>query len=154
MAGMAEWWSIEVFHSELQAATRWKDSYSSSLIESAISHGAVEWAWIEHSYGVVFEVCFPDDAQWEAFRQLPATAAALDAVPDRINGLLVYRGRGGGSGARRPRRPKPTAGAGAMELPEPENVRVLDLSAVAAPGPPRDSAAAVPGPFGDLCPTM
>jgi hypothetical protein len=154
MAGMAEWWSIEVFHSEFQAASRWKDSYSSSLVESAISHGAVDWAWIEHRYGVVFEVCFPDDAQWEAFRQLPATASALDAVPDRVNGLLVYRGRGGGSGARAPRRPKPTAGAGAMELPEPENERVLDLTAVAAPGPRRDSAAAVPGPFGDLCPTM
>ncbi len=62
MAGMAEWWSIEVFHSEFQAASRWKDSYSSSLIESAISHGAVDWAWLEHRHGVVFEVCFPDDA--------------------------------------------------------------------------------------------
>jgi hypothetical protein len=30
MAGMAEWWSIEVFHSEFQAASRWKDSYSSA----------------------------------------------------------------------------------------------------------------------------
>jgi len=147
---MAEWWSIEVFHSEFQKASRWKDSYGSSLIESAISHGAVEWTWTEHRSGVVFEVCFPDDAQWEVFRQLPATAAALDAVPDRVNGLLVYRGRGGGAGARTPRRPRPTVGAGAIELPEPENDRVLDLTAVAASG----TAFAAPGPFRDLCPTM
>ena len=140
---MAEWWSIEVFHSDLQRASRWKDAYSSALIESAISHGALEWAWIEHPSGVVFEVCFPEDAQWEAFRQLPATAAALDAVPDRINGLVVYRGRGGGAGARSPRRPRPTAGAGAIELPEPEDERVLDLTAVAASAP-----------FGDLCRAM
>jgi hypothetical protein len=140
---MAEWWSIEVFHGERQRATRWKDAYSSALIESAISHGALEWAWIEHRSGVVFEVCFADDAQWEAFRQLPATAAALDAVPDRINGLLIYRGRGGGAGARSPRRPRPTVGAGAIELPEPEDERLLDLTAHAAPAR-----------FGDLCPTM
>jgi hypothetical protein len=152
MAGMAEWWSIEVFDGELQAASRWKDAYSSALIESAISSGALEWAWIEHRSGVVFEACFPDDAQWEAFRRLPATAAALDAVPDRINGLLVYRGRGGGAGSRSPRRPRPTAGAGAVELPEPKDERVLDLTAVAAPGPVRDPAVAAPGPFRDLCP--
>src|SRR5260370_33760789 len=133
MAGMAEWWSIEVFHSESQAASQWKDSYSSSLIESAISHGAIGWAWIEHRHGVVFEVCFPDDAQWEAFRQLPATAAALDAVPDRVNGLLIYRGRGGGSGARRPRRPRPAAGGGAVELPQPQGEPVPALTAGAAP---------------------
>jgi hypothetical protein len=143
MARMAEWWSVEVFHGELQAASRWKDAYSSTLTESAISHGALEWAWIEHPGGVVFEVCFPDDAQWEAFRQLPATIAALDAVPDRVNGLLIYRGRGGGAGARSPRRPRPTAGAGALELPEPEEERVFDLTGHAAPAP-----------FGDLCPAM
>lgn len=143
MASMAEWWSIEVFHSEFQAASRWKDAYSTSLIESAISHGAIEWSWIEHPSGVVFEVCFPDDAQWEAFRQLPGTAAALDAVPDRINGLLIYRGRGGGASARTPRRPRPTAGAGAIELPEPEDERILDLTAAAASRP-----------FGDLCRAM
>ena len=143
MASMAEWWSIEVFHGEFQAASRWKDAYSSSLIESAISHGAIERSWTEHPSGVVFEVCFPDDAQWEAFRQLPATAAALDAVPDRISGLLIYRGRGGGASARTPRRPRPTAGAGAIELPEPEHERILDLT-----------AAAPSHPFGDLCRTM
>jgi hypothetical protein len=124
---MAEWWSIEVFHGEFRAS-RWQDSYSSSLIEAAISHGAADWTWVEHRHGVVFEVCFADDAQWEAFRALPAVRAALDAVPDPVNGLLIYRGRGGGAGAASPRRPRPTAGAGAVDLPEPQDARTMDLT--------------------------
>lgn len=137
---MAEWWSVEVFHGEFRAS-RWQDSYSTALIESAISHGADDWTWIQHGHGVVFEVCFADDAQWEAFRALPAVRAALDAVPDPVNGLLIYRGRGGGAGAASPRRPRPSAGAGAIELPEPEQGRLADLT-IATP-----SAAA------ELCPT-
>ena len=39
--------------SMFQAASQWKDAYSSTLIESAISHGATEWAWIEHRHGVL-----------------------------------------------------------------------------------------------------
>jgi hypothetical protein len=125
---MAEWWSVEVFDSHLQAALSWKDSYRTQLVESAITSGAVEWAWIEHRHGVVFEVCFADEARWEAFRLLPGVQAALDAVPDPVNGLLIYRGRGGGAGARSPRRPKPSAGAGALELPEPAAQRVVDVT--------------------------
>jgi len=125
---MAQWWSMEVFDSQLQAALSWKDSYRTALVESAITSGAVEWAWIEHAHGVVFEVCFADEAAWEAFRALPGIQAAIDAAPDPVNGVLVYRGRGGGSGPRRPRRPKPTAGAGAIELPEPQAERTLDLT--------------------------
>jgi len=126
---MAEWWSIEVFDSHLQAALSWKDSYRTAIVESAITSGAVEWAWIEHAHGVVFEVSFSSDAAWEAFRALPGIQAAIDAAPDPVNGVLVYRGRGGGSGAGRPRRPKPTAGAGAIELPEPQAERAFDLTA-------------------------
>jgi len=129
LAGMAEWWSIEVFDSHVQAALSWKDSYGSQLVESAITSGAMEWDWIEHRHGVVFEVCFADDARWEAFRGLPGVQAALDAVPDPVNGVLVYRGRGGGAGARSPRKPRPSAGAGALELPEPVAQRPIDLSA-------------------------
>jgi hypothetical protein len=129
---MAEWWSVEVFHGEFRAS-QWQQSYSQSLIESAISHGAVDWSWTEHPYGVVFEVCFADDAQWEAFRGLPAVRAALDAVPDPVNGLLVYRGRGGGAGATRPRRPRPSVGAGALELPEPADDKILDLTGITPP---------------------
>jgi hypothetical protein len=125
---MAEWWSIEVFDSELQAALSWKDSYRSQLVESAITSGAMEWAWIEHRHGVVFEVCFADEARWQAFRGLPGVQAALDAVPDPVNGVLVYRGRGGGAAARSPRKPRPSAGAGALELPEPLAQQAIDLS--------------------------
>jgi hypothetical protein len=130
---MAEWWCIEVFHGEFQAS-QWQQSYSQSLIESAISHRALDWSWAQHSYGVVFEVLFADEEQWAEFRALPAVRAALDAVPDPVNGLLVYRGRGGGAGASSPRKPRPTAGAGAMQLPEPEREQALDLVAV---GPER-----------------
>jgi hypothetical protein len=138
MTDMAEWWSIEVFHGEFQAASRWKDSYSAALIESAISSGAVEWGWTEHAHGVVFEASFREEARWQAFRALPAVLAALDAVPDPVNGLLIYRGRGGGAGSRSPRKPGPAAGAGAVELPDPANERLLDLTAAVAPGPVQD----------------
>ncbi len=126
MGAVAEWWSIEVFHGEFSAA-RWKDSFGAALTESAVTNGATDWGWHEHQWGVVFEVAFDDDAQWETFRGLPQVNAALDAVPDGVNGLLIYRGRGGSSGSpsRRPRRP--SAGAGAVELPEPEGDSILDL---------------------------
>ena len=132
---MAEWWSIEVFDSEVQAALRWKDSYRTALVEAAITTGAIEWAWIEHKSGVVFEVCFADEAKWDVFRGVPSVIAALDSVPDPVHGLLVYRGRGGGAGARQPKRPKPTAGAGAISLPEPADERVLDLTVAELVGP-------------------
>ena len=93
-----------------------------ALIESAISHGAIEWAWTEHRHGVVFEVLLPGGGELGGVpARCPPCEAALDAVPDPVNGLLVYRGRGGrrgGHGRRGGRRP--TAGAGAVELPEPE----------------------------------
>ena len=54
---MAEWWSIEVFDGEFPA-TRWRDTYSSTLIESAIARGATDWAWHIHRWGVVFEAEF------------------------------------------------------------------------------------------------
>ena len=127
---MAEWWSIEVFHGELPAG-RWRDTYSSMLIELAVTAGATSWEWHEHRWGVVFEVEFGEDSQWEAFRAVPSVQAALDAVPDPVNGLLVYRGRGGGAGAVSPRKPRPVAGAGAMALPEPDTERWVHLAATA-----------------------
>ncbi|HWG61444.1 MAG TPA: hypothetical protein VG253_06995 [Streptosporangiaceae bacterium] len=127
---MTEWWSIEVFDAELSAA-QWQDSYASQLIESAVANGAADWSWHSHRWGVVFEVLFSDDARWEAFRGLASVRAALDAVPDPVNGLLVYRGRGGGAGATSPRHPRPAAGAGAMSLPEPADEPFIDLTAAA-----------------------
>lgn len=131
---MAEWWSIEVFDSRVQAALHWKDSYRAQIVEAAITTGAVDWNWIEHKSGVVFEVCFADEASWDGFRNSLAIQAALDAVPDPAYGLLVYRGRGGGAGSRQPKKPKPSVGAGALELPEPVEQRVWDLTEAELPG--------------------
>ena len=82
---------------------------------------------------MVFEVLFETEEQWEAFRGLPVVRAALDAVPDPVNGLLIYRGRGGGAGAREPRRPKPAPGSAAVSLPGSAGEPYLDLAAVRAP---------------------
>ena len=137
---MAEWWSIEVFHGG-QAAGRWRDTYASRLIESAVTARATSWEWHEHQFGVVFEVEFATEADWAAFRAIPTVQAALDAVPDPVNGLLVYRGRGGGAGAGSPRRPRPAAGAGAMSLPEPGAEPWLDLTAAEPVDPVRVASA-------------
>jgi hypothetical protein len=131
---MSEWWSIEVFDAERLPARRWQDSYSDELIEAALTNGALYWEWHAHHYGVVFEVLFDAGAQWEAFRALPAVRAALDGVPDPVNGLLVYRGRGGGSGPRKPRKPKPVPGSSEMARPEPDEQRLADLTAITPPG--------------------
>ena len=132
---MADWWSIEVFHADLPAR-RWKDSYEDALIEAALANGVLEWEWHEHRTGVVLELKFHDDAAWEAFRALPAVRAALDAAPDPVNGLIIYRGRGGSSGARRPRRRGPKPSAGALARKEPEEERRLDVTEAEDSGPP------------------
>jgi hypothetical protein len=133
---VSEWWSIEVFDAAEQPARRWKDSYQDELTEAAITNGAIYWEWHEHRYGVVFEVLFDSDQQWEAFRALPAVRSALDSVPDPVNGLIVYRGRGGGAGPRKPRRPKPAPSASSMALPEPADERILHLTGIGLPGMP------------------
>jgi hypothetical protein len=133
---VSEWWSIEVFDASELPARRWKDSYQDQLTEAALARGAMQWEWHEHRYGVVFEVLFDSDQQWEAFRALPAVRSALDGAPDPVNGLIVYRGRGGGAGPRKPRRPKPAPGASAMTMPEPEQERVLQRTGISAPGGP------------------
>jgi len=63
---------------------------------------------------------------------LPAVRAALDGVPDPVNGLLVYKGRGGAAGPRVPRKPKPAPGAAALELEEPRKRRRIRLRSNAA----------------------
>lgn len=125
---MADYWSIEVFNGSGSSAMAWRQSYGSALIESALSNGAGEWAWIETRWGVVLEVCFAEEADWLRFRGLPAVRAALDGVPDPVNGLLVYRGRGGSAGSRSPRRPRPAPTAGAMALEEVVTEHVVDLT--------------------------
>ena len=95
---MAEWWSIEVFSSDKLPASQWRYAYEDVLTEAAVTHGALYWDWYDSQYGVVFEVCFATDEQWAAFRDLPTVRGALDAVPDPVSGLLIYRGRGGAAG--------------------------------------------------------
>jgi hypothetical protein len=133
---MSEWWSIEVFDAAAQPARRWKDAYQDALTEAAVTHGATYWEWHEHRHGVVLEVLFDSDDQWEAFRALPAVRAALDNAPDPVNGLIIYRGRGGGAGARKPRKPGPAPIASAVELPEPVEETVVRLTRSEMPAHP------------------
>jgi hypothetical protein len=122
---MAEWWSIEVFSGDRLPASGWRYAYEDELTEAAITHGAMYYEWHDTEYGVIFEVLLREDADWEAFRALPAVRAALDGVPDPVNGLIIYRGRGGAAGSRTPRKPKPAPGAAALELEEPKEERRL-----------------------------
>jgi hypothetical protein len=120
---MAEWWSIEVFSGDKLPASGWRYAYEDELTEAAITHGSLYYEWHDTEYGVIFEVLFPSDSEWESFRALPAVRAALDGVPDPVNGLLIYRGRGGAAGGTKPRKPKPAPGAAAIELEEPRKER-------------------------------
>ena len=115
---MPEWLTVEVFDGDVPASG-WRRAYDDALIEAAITNGASYWEWHLTPWGVVLELAFDSDEQLERYRALPVVRAALDAVPDRVSGLLVYRGRGGGSGALVPRRPRPHPAAGAAALPEP-----------------------------------
>jgi hypothetical protein len=116
--GMATWWSIEVIDGA-GSSSLWAHRHGDALVEAALLDGARDWSWHEHPWGVVFEVEFDSDDAWERFRLSPAVVAALDAVPDPVSGLIIYRGRGGSAGRGDPRRPRPLAGAGAAALPLP-----------------------------------
>jgi hypothetical protein len=135
---MSVWYSIEVFDGSTSASL-WAEAYRDALMETAVTRGATDWSWHRHSWGVVFEVCFDDESAWEAFMDLPLVRAALDAVPDPVTGLIVYRGRGGSSGALSPRRPRPLQGSGAAALPLPwdlgleEMVHVSSLTVASGP---------------------
>jgi hypothetical protein len=138
---MAEWWSIEVLHGEI-SAFQWQRTHDSELIEAALTNGALDSTWHAGGWGVAFEVCFRTSEEWEAFRALPGVRAALDAVPDPVNGLLIYRGRGGTSAAGKPRRPRPAPTASAVALPEPESARMLDVTSISAAQPEPDESLA------------
>jgi hypothetical protein len=120
-SGVPEWLAIEVSDAEIPASA-WRRAYEDSLSEAALTHGVDTWEWHTTRWGVVLELGFDSDEHLERFRQLPAVRAALDAVPDPVSGLLVYRGRGGGAGAGVPRhpRPRPVAGAAARPVPPPD----------------------------------
>ncbi|WP_419997476.1 hypothetical protein [Streptomyces boninensis] len=131
---MADWWSVEVFDGQ-SSALAWRDSYEYALVESAVTHGALMWEWHVHSWGIVLEISFREEADWERWRGLPGVQAALDAVPDPVSGLLLHRGRGGTSGSFVPRRPRPAPSAAAAELPEPEPPQTRYLLSAVDPSP-------------------
>ena len=122
---MAEhWWSIEVLD-RAYSAEQWRAAHYAALVEAALTRGAVDFAWTPHSWGVILEFAFRDSDAWVEYRHLPAVTAALDAVPDPVNGLMIYQGRGGSSASADLRRPKPRTGAGSAPLPvEPEPIIV------------------------------
>jgi hypothetical protein len=124
---MPEWLTVEVLDGEVPASA-WRRAHESALVEAAITNGASFWDWQTTPWGVVLELLFVSDDRLERYRGLPVVRAALDAVPDRVHGLMVYRGRGGGAGALVPRRPRPTPVAGAAALPEPERHEFVRLS--------------------------
>jgi hypothetical protein len=124
----AEWLTIEVVDAGAPASG-WRSAHGEALVEAAVTRGALYWEWHETRWGVVLELVFPDDERLDRFRRLPALLAALDAAPDPVHGLAVYRGRGGGSGARVPRRPLPRPVAGAAAWPLPDDDRFLGTSA-------------------------
>jgi hypothetical protein len=125
---VAEWLTVEVVDGEFPAS-EWRRSYQDALIEAALTHGVDTWEWHVTPWGVVLELLFDTDEQLDRFRALPGIRAALDAVPDRAHGLIVYRGRGGGAGAPVPRRrrPRPIADAAALPEPVPEQFCRLEL---------------------------
>jgi hypothetical protein len=119
------WMSIEVFDGAF-GASLWADAHGDSLVETAIYEGAVDWEWHRTTWGVIFEIAFDDEEAWERFRNALAVQAALDAVPDPVSGLIVYKGRGGSAGRGQPRRPRPLVGSGAASLPVPEEFDAVE----------------------------
>lgn len=114
------WFSIEVFDAAFSAQS-WADAHGDPLVEQALLDGAVDWEWHRTRWGVVFEVAFSDEAQWEQFRSSITVEAALELVPDPATGLIIYKGRGGSSGSSNPRKPRPLIGSGSAALPMPES---------------------------------
>jgi hypothetical protein len=115
---MSAWFSIEVLDGIVSASV-WSEAHGDALIESAFLTGATDWNWHRHTWGVVLELNFDDESAWDRFRNATAVQAALEAVPDPVSGLIMYRGRGGSSGTVEPRRPKPLVGSGSAALPLP-----------------------------------
>lgn len=101
------------------SASSWQRAYGDVLTNAAMEWSGLDWDWREFSWGLLFMVAFPSEDEYLAWRNVPVVIAALDAVPDPVNGLVFHRGWGGTSGSGEPRRGKPLVGAGGAELPEP-----------------------------------
>ena len=133
---MAEWFSIEVLDGASSAAL-WSEAYGDALVETALLSGANDWNWHRHSWGVVLELAFDDESAWDRFRDLAAVRAALDAVPDPLTGLVVYRGRGGSAGNWAPRPRRPLIGSGSAALPLPWDLYDIESIPLFSTGPDR-----------------
>lgn len=131
---MVEYWTIEVLNGEL-SALRWRDAYGDALVEAAHTNLVLDWQWTLHPWGVALHVEFADEEHWLRFRALRVVRAALDAVPDRVSGLLIYTGRGGSYGASVPRRPRPPPSSAAAAAPTPVRRVELDVAARLEPAP-------------------
>lgn len=114
--------SIEVLDGDFPAWL-WMEAHGDAIIEAALQCRVLAFEWHRLGWGIVLELDFADEATWDRFRASTAVQAALDAVPDRFSGLLIYRGRGGTSAPREPRRPRPISGAGAATLEFPAEWR-------------------------------
>lgn len=112
------------------SASLWAEAHGDAIIETAFSFGATDWSWHRHAWGVVLELEFAGDEVWEAFLNLTRIQAALEAVPDPLTGLILYRGRGGSGFSGEPRRPKPLRGCGSAALPLPWELHFDDVRPV------------------------
>jgi len=123
---MGMWFSIEVLDG-VSSAALWQEVHGDTLVEAAFTAGATDWSWHRHSWGTVLELEVQDEEAWERFRAALAVQTALDAVPDPVSGLIVYRGRGGSAGRSQPRKPRPLIGSGAAALPLPTEGFAFEL---------------------------
>ena len=106
---MAEWWSIEVLHGKVSAFW-WQEQHDSALIEAALTNGVRDGAWHADRWGVVFEVLFDTEEQWE--RSTACLSSGRPWMPSRIRSMAcsstAAAGQGPGSRAgRRLRRARP-----------------------------------------------
>src|ERR1700723_2031203 len=113
---MPEGFSIEVLNGPWSARA-WAEAYGDALVQAGFDEGAVDWEGHHYRWGSLLEIGFSEEDEFGRFRRLPSVEAGLEAVPDRVNGLMIHRGRGGSSGTRRPRRPLPMSGSGSVALP-------------------------------------
>jgi len=129
-----DYWTIEVLNGEL-SALRWRDAYGDALVEAAHTNLVADWQWTLHPWGVALQLEFTEEEDWSRFRALPVVRAALDAVPDRVSGVLIYPGLGGSNGASVPRRPRPAPIFTAAAVAVPVRRLKLDVAARLEPTP-------------------
>jgi len=117
--------SIEVFNGSYTASL-WADAHNDALVESAVTAGAIDWDLKRTAWGVVFEVAFRTEAEWELYKLSEAVRMALQTAPEPETGVLIYRGRSLDTGPISPRKPKPKVGSGANALALPTEWRIIE----------------------------